>query len=155
MSAFRSILAEARKQTWQAVNSAMVTAYWEIGRAIVEQEQNGGERAEYGRQVVENLARRLREDFGKGFDRSNLWHMRAFHLAYPILDAVRRELSWTHYRVLLRVGNLDARSFYEKEATESRWSTRELERQIGSLLFERLVLSRDKEGMRGARRERA
>jgi hypothetical protein len=96
----RSILAEARNRAYLAINAAMVAAYWEVGRTIVEVEQQGAERAGYGRQLVEDLARRLRADLGKGFDRSNLWHMRAFYLAYPILDAVRRELSWTHYRIL-------------------------------------------------------
>ena len=125
----------------------MVAAYWEIGRVIVEEEQRGGQRADYGQEVIQNLASRLLADFGKGFDRSNLWHMRSFYLSYRILDAVRRELSWTHYRLLLRVENPDARSFYENEAINARWSTRELERQIHSLLFERLALSRDREGV--------
>jgi predicted nuclease of restriction endonuclease-like (RecB) superfamily len=143
----RAILDEARDRAYQAINSAMVAAYWEIGRTIVEEEQQGHERAGYGKQVVENLAGRLQADFGKGFDRSNLWNMRAFYLAYPKLDAVRRELSWTHYRILLRVENPDARSFYENEAVAARWSTRELQRQLGSLLFERLALSKDRAGM--------
>jgi predicted nuclease of restriction endonuclease-like (RecB) superfamily len=143
----KSILAEARQTAYRAINSAMVAAYWEIGRNIVEEEQRGGERAAYGQEVVENLAGRLQADFGRGFDRSNLWHMRSFYLCYPKLDAVRRELSWTHYRLLLRVEKPDARSFYENEAISARWSTRELERQIHSLLFERLALSRDREGV--------
>ncbi len=143
----KSILAEARQTAYRAINSAMVVAYWEVGRTIVEEEQRGGQRADYGQEVIKNLARRLLADFGKGFDRSNLWHMRSFYLSYPKLDAVRRELSWTHYRLLLRVENPDARSFYEQEAIGSRWSTRELERQIHSLLFERLALSRDREGV--------
>ncbi len=143
----RSILTEARATAHRAINVAMVAAYWEIGRVIVEEEQRGDDRADYGRRVVENLAGRLHVDFGGGFDRSNLWHMRSFYLSYPILDAVRRELSWTHYRLLLRVENPDARGFYEKEAIAARWSTRELERQIHSLLFERLALSRDREGV--------
>jgi hypothetical protein len=83
--------------------------------------------------LIEEISNRLRADFGKGFDPSNLWHMRKFYLAYPILDAVRRELSWTHYRLLLRVEKAEARGFYEQEAIESKWSTRELERQINSL----------------------
>ncbi len=143
----RSILHEARQRAYRAINAAMVQAYWEIGRVIVEEEQRGEQRADYGQRVVEDLSRRLRTDFGKGFDRSNLWHMRSFYLSYPKLDAVRRELSWTHYRILLRVENRDARSFYEQEALAARWSTRELERQVHSLLFERLALSRDKEGV--------
>ena len=143
----REILIRARSRAWRAVNSAMVAAYWEIGRAIVEDEQQGQARAEYGARLLEQLSRRLTAEFGKGFDRSNLWHMRAFHLAYPNLDAVRRELTWTHYRLLLRVENPQARAFYEAESVGARWSTREMERQMNSLLFERLALSRDKEGV--------
>lgn len=144
----RDVLVEARSQAWRAVNFAMVAAYWEIGRVIVEEEQKGGSRAEYGARLIESLAARLSTEFGKGFDRSNLWNMRAFYVGYPILDSLRRELSWTHYRVLLRVEKPDARAFYEVEAAKARWSTRELERQINSLLFERLALSRDKQGVR-------
>jgi predicted nuclease of restriction endonuclease-like (RecB) superfamily len=143
----RAILADARNRAYQAINSAMVAAYWEIGRTIVDEEQQGHQRADYGKQVVESLAGRLKADFGKGFDRTNLWNMRAFYLAYPKLDSVRRELSWTHYRLLIRVENPDARSFYENEAVAARWSTRELQRQLGSLLFERLALSKDREGV--------
>jgi predicted nuclease of restriction endonuclease-like (RecB) superfamily len=143
----RTILAEARNRAYQAINTAMVLAYWEIGRVIIEEEQHGAQRAGYGQQLVEELARRLTAEFGKGFDRSNLFHMKAFYLAYPKVDALRRELSWTHYRILLRVDKPEARAFYEAEAVNARWSTRELERQIHSLLFERLALSRDKEGV--------
>jgi hypothetical protein len=141
-----AILAEARGRAWQAVNAAMVEAYWEVGRVLVEEEQAGQGRAEYGRRIVEGLAARLQAEFGRDFDRSNLFHMRAFFLAYPKVDALRRQLSWTHYRFLLRVEDPKARAFYEAEAVAARWSTRELERQIHSLLFERLALSRDKEG---------
>lgn len=144
----RNVLAAARADAWRAVNAAMVTAYWEVGRVIVEEEQQGADRAEYGSRLIEGLARRLTAEFGKGFDRSNLWNMRQFHLAYPIPDALRRELTWTHYRLLMRVENPQARSFYEAEAVAARWSTRELDRQIDSMLFERLALSRDKEGVR-------
>jgi predicted nuclease of restriction endonuclease-like (RecB) superfamily len=143
----RAILNEARDQTYQAINRAMVRAYWEIGRVIVEEEQHGAERADYGKRLVVELARRLTAEFGKGFDRSNLFHMKGFYLAYPKIDALRRELSWTHYRILLRVDKPEARAFYETEAINARWSTRELERQIHSLLFERLALSRDREGV--------
>lgn len=143
----RDILAAARDRAWQAVNAAMVAAYWEVGRIIVEEEQAGEGRAGYGKRVLEELSRRLGADFGRGFDPSNLRNMRAFFLTYPIRDALRRELSWTHYRLLLRVANPDARAFYEAEAVNARWSTRELERQIHSLLFDRLALSRDREGV--------
>ena len=141
----RAILSEARSRAYRAINTAMVTAYWEIGRAIVEQEQQGQHRAEYGRGLLKELSRRLSAEFGRGFDRSTLQHMRAFYLTYPICDALRPELSWTHYRILLRVEKPEARAFYETEAVNARWSTRELERQIHSLLFERLALSRDRE----------
>ncbi len=107
----------------------------------------GQQRAEYGQALIAELSSRLKSEFGKGFDPSNLAKMRAFYLAYPILDALRPELSWTHYRLLLRVEKPEARAFYEAEAVNSRWSTRELERQIHSLLFERLALSRDREGV--------
>ncbi len=140
------ILNAARDRAWQSVNAAMIRAYWNVGRVIVEEEQAGRERADYGKRVIGDLAERLRKEFGKGFDRSNLFHMRAFFLAYPKVDAVRRQLSWTHYRLLLRVDSPKARAFYEAEAVNARWSTRELERQINSLLFERLALSRDEAG---------
>lgn len=143
----KEILTAGRSRAWQAVNVAMVSTYWEIGRIIVEEEQTGESRAEYGKRIIKSLAERLSAEFGKGFDHSNLWNMRAFYLAYQKIDAVRRELSWTHYRLLLRVEKPEARSFYETEAVNARWSTRELERQINSLLFERLALSRDKEGV--------
>jgi predicted nuclease of restriction endonuclease-like (RecB) superfamily len=138
------ILTAARHRAYQAINSAMVLAYWEIGRVIVEEEQQGETRADYGMRLLADLSKRLKSDFGRGFDPSNLSMMRAFFLTYPIFDAVRQNLSWTHYRLLLRVGKPEARSFYEAEAVNARWSTRELERQIHALLFERLALSRDK-----------
>jgi len=137
----QAILGESRAQTFRAINSAMVSAYWEIGRMIVEEEQRGNHRAEYGEQILETLALRLATDFGKGFDRTNLHRMKLFFIHFPIRDALRHELSWTHYRILLKVERNDARSFYEAEAVAARWSTRELERQIDSLLFERLALS--------------
>lgn len=143
----REILNTARGRAWQAVNAAMVEAYWEIGRVIVEEEQAGKGKADYGKHVIEGLSERLQKEFGAGFDRSNLFHMRAFFVTYPKVDALRRQLSWTHYRHLLRVDNPNARAFYEAEAINARWSTRELGRQINSLLFERLALSRDKAGV--------
>jgi predicted nuclease of restriction endonuclease-like (RecB) superfamily len=144
----RGLLEDARNRAWGAVNSIMVRAYWHIGRVIATREQGGRARADYGRRLIEHLSERLRRDYGQGFDPSNLWNMRAFYRAYPILDAVRRELTWSHYRLLLRVDKPEARAFYEAETLNARWSTRELERQISSLLFERLALSRDKAGVR-------
>jgi predicted nuclease of restriction endonuclease-like (RecB) superfamily len=143
----RFVLEEARRNAHRAINSIMVQAYWEIGRTIVEEEQRGEARAEYGKQLITDLSNRLTADFGQGFDRSNLFHMKAFYLAFPKVDALRRELSWTHYRTLLKVEKAEARGFYEQEAVNANWSTRELDRQVNSLLFERLALSRDKQGM--------
>lgn len=128
----RAILSDARSRAYRAINAAMVAAYWEIGRVIVEQEQEGQQRAEYGKGLLVELSQRLTTEFGRGFDRSNLWHMRSFYLSYPILDAVRRELSWTHYRLLLRVEKPESWAFYDAEAVNARWSTRELERRIHS-----------------------
>jgi predicted nuclease of restriction endonuclease-like (RecB) superfamily len=150
----REILDSARQQVARSINSEMVQAYWLIGQAIVEQEQKGEKRADYGELVVESLSQRMRTEGLKGFDRSNLWHMRNFYLNFPnFLDALRRELSWTHYRLLLKVENPEARAFYEIEAAEGNWSTRELERQINSFFFERTALSKQKRRMLQKRRE--
>lgn len=212
----REILESARTSLARTVNTTQVVANWLIGREIVEEQQQGRERAEYGARLVEGLAARLSKEFGRGFSRNNLEHFRDFYLTYPQLcalaipHAVRGELraesaheishtgrgkstsrhgnsgkshtpcdesashpsaewtnlvqapvddawqpgqlhsnlSWTHYRTLLRVDAADARGFYEVEAIQNNWSARELERQINSLLFERLAKSRDKAGLR-------
>lgn len=141
------IIEEARGNVVRAINTEMVVAYWHIGREIIEEEQKGKVRAAYGKKLLETLSKHLTDEFGKGFDISNLWNMRQFYQTYPILDAVCRELSWTHYRILMRVEKPEARSFYEIECIRNNWSARELERQKGSLLFERLALSKDKKGL--------
>jgi len=210
----REILESAKANVARSVNTTQVVANWLIGREIVEEEQRGKRRADYGRRLLEDLSSRLSADFGRGFSINNLEHFRDFYLTYPdllasgiphalrdelrdlpdtgaiphalrgelmasapdggsgvvrrksrddsngaleIRHAVRSEswqpgrlhpnLSWTHYRILLRVDKPDARAFYEIEATENNWSTRELERQINSLLYERLALSTDKKGL--------
>jgi predicted nuclease of restriction endonuclease-like (RecB) superfamily len=193
----REILAAAQAGISRTVNTTQVVANWLVGREIVEEEQRGAKRAEYGKQIVEELAVRLQGDFGKGYSALNLWLFRRFYLEYPkltpaeILYAPRKEsgepaihhavsdksaeisaavraklaigptlggeswqpgqlhtnLSWTHYRTLLRVEKAEARSFYEIEAIQNNWAARELERQINSLLYERLALSRDKKGL--------
>ena len=143
----KAILSDARNKAWRAVNEAMVTAYWEVGRAIVEEEQSGKARADYGAYLIAGLSKRLTAEFGNGYGKTSIAYMRQFYLTFPILHAVRGELTWTHYRFLLRVRKDNARAFYEKECIAANWSTRELERQINSLLFERLALSRDREGV--------
>ncbi len=141
------IIETARNNIARSVNFEMVQAYWLIGREIVTEEQAGARRADYGRKLLESLSLRLARKFGEGFDPSNLWNIRRFYCTFPILDALRLELSWTHYRILMRVENPQARKFYEIECVKNNWSSRELERQKGSLLFERLALSKDKKAV--------
>lgn len=143
----KAILKKARAKSFKAVNTTMVQAYWHVGKVIVDEEQKGQNRAEYGRAIIEDLAKRLTSEYGKGFNKTNLWYMRQFYLTFQNLHAVRGELTWTHYRLLLKVDNHKARDFYALEAINCNWSTRELERQICSLLFERLALSLDKKGV--------
>ena len=142
------VLADARGRAYRAVNFAMVQAYWEIGRIIVEEEQQGKATAEYGAKLITELAKRLRAGFGKGFDQSNLWYMRSFYQAFPKIDAVRRELTWTHYRLLLKVERPEVRQFYLDECIAANWSTRQLDRQVCSFFYERLLASRDREPVR-------
>lgn len=145
ISDIKALINEARLHVVRSVNTAMVVTYWEIGRRIVEEEQNGSNRAEYGKYLIENLAKELTADFGKGFSVPNLRNFRQFYLVFPIRHALRSELSWTHYRQLMRVENEEARNFYLKEAVECAWSSRQLERQINSFYFQRLLASQNKD----------
>ena len=138
------LIRQARQQAIRAVDVLQVQTCWEIGRYIVEFEQGGETRAGYGKQLLPTLAEALTAEFGKGFDTTNLRHMRGFFLAFPIRDALRRELSWTHYRTLLKVDSDSARQWYMNEAATQNWSTRALERQIGTLYYERLLASQDR-----------
>jgi len=138
------ILHAARKQVANVANVAMVQAYWQIGRTIIEEEQQGRHRAEYGSNMLQYLSQKLTVEFGSGCDPTNLSNMRKFYRTYPILDAVRQELSWTHYRSLLRVENTAAREFYASETIANGWSTRALDRQINTLYYERLLASGDR-----------
>ena len=144
VAAIATQIEQARSQVRQAVNSAMVAGYWQIGRLIVEHEQQGHSRAEYGKQQLQQLSQQLTERLGKGFDVGNLRNMRQFYLTFPIQDALRSELSWTHYRVLMRLDNPAARDWYSHEAITQSWSARALERQISTLYYERLLASQDK-----------
>ncbi|BDU40838.1 PDDEXK nuclease domain-containing protein [Vibrio nigripulchritudo] len=141
----RQLLNQGRKQVAVAVNTAMVQTYWEIGRLIVEDEQQGQARAEYGKQVLKHLSASLTQEFGKGFDASNLRNMRLFYLAFPNRDALRHNLSWTHYRTLTRIENEQARHWYMNEAIDQGWSARALDRQIGALYYERLLTTQAKQ----------
>ena len=137
-------LLQARNQAYSAVNHAMVQAYWQIGRIIVEHEQNGSLRAEYGKAVMHSLSEKLTEEFGKGFTVTNLKYMRQFYISFPNGHALRGELTWTHYRALLRVEDEAARSWYIEECIRAGWSSRQLERQISTLYYDRLLASRNK-----------
>ncbi|QBE96446.1 hypothetical protein PMF13cell1_01990 [Blautia producta] len=140
----KRILSEARNKVYQTANFAMVEAYWNIGKSIVEQ-QGGEDKAEYGVRLLAELSKQMTTDFGKGFTVANLKNMRQFYLTFPKSYALRSELSWTHYRLLMRVENENARQFYIEEAIKSNWSTRQLERQINSFFYERLLSSQNKE----------
>jgi predicted nuclease of restriction endonuclease-like (RecB) superfamily len=137
----------ARQNAYRAINTELVKANWQIGRHIVEYEQHGSERAEYGSELLTRLSKDLRLRFGKGFGRRNVLDMRRFYIAYPIWQPVVAKLSWTHFTILLGVSDEAARKFYEKQSINENWSKRELARQIDSSLFERLALSRDKKGI--------
>ncbi len=138
------VIQHARSQVQHAVNSAMVQSYWQIGRLIVEHEQQGKARAAYGKGQLQTLSKHLTREFGKGFDASNLRNIRSFYLCFPKWDAVSHKLSWTHYRRLIRVENPKAREWYQQEAIEQNWSARALDRQISKLYYERLLSSREK-----------
>ena len=140
----RGIIEAARNKVYQTANSAMVEAYWLIGKSIIA-EQGGEDRAEYGDGLIKELSEQMTRDYGKGFTVSNIQNMRKFYLTFPNEDALRSELSWTHYRLLMRVENENARQFYLDEAVNSQWSTRQLERQINTFFYERLLSSRNKE----------
>ena len=140
----RILIENNRKKTYYAVNVAMIRTYWEIGKLIIEEEQNGKERAEYGKQLIAELSKQLTFDIGKGFDKSNLSNMRMFYSEFPNFDAVRQELTWTHYRMLMRVENKEARSFYMNECIDSGWSTRQLQRQITTFSYERTLAKPNK-----------
>lgn len=142
-----SILEESRKFVASTVNTAMVQTYFEIGRLIVEEEQHGNIRAEYGKETLKKLSEKLTANYGKGFSVTNLKQMRDFYLTYQIRQTVSDQftLSYSHYLFLMRIDNPDERKFYEIEATSSNWSLRELKRQFDSALYERLSLSKDKE----------
>jgi predicted nuclease of restriction endonuclease-like (RecB) superfamily len=144
------VIRTARGKAYRAVNTVMVEAYWDVGRMIVEEEQQGKERAEYGAFLIRDLSLRLTDEFGKGYTETNLKYFRQFYTTFPavsfikIRHALRDELTWTHYRLLMRVEKPNARAWYLNEAADQNWNTRVLNRQINSLYYERLQMSRDK-----------
>jgi predicted nuclease of restriction endonuclease-like (RecB) superfamily len=139
-----TIFERARKKAYIQVNQLLVHAYWEIGKHIVEYEQQGNIKARYGKQLIDHLARDLKAKFGRGFSRSNLIYMRLFYIKYPKSETLSHQLSWSHYFELLKIDNKLEQRFYENQCISEKWSIREFKRQIKSALFERLSLSKDK-----------
>lgn len=144
MNEIREILQSAHQRVAIQVNTELLSTYWNIGKIIVEHEQENQERADYGKQTLKQLSKELTKEFGKGFSVSNLQFMRRFYQCYQIQQTVSVKLSWSHYCELLTISDADKRSFYEKETVNSGWSVRELKRQISTSLYERLLLSEGK-----------
>jgi predicted nuclease of restriction endonuclease-like (RecB) superfamily len=144
----KEILSNARQRAYTAVNSAMVEAYWNIGKRIVKEEQKGSERAEYGKEIIKNLSIELSNEFGRGFSKRTLWDIRQFYLQFSDFEIVRTvcaQLKWSHIKLIMRVSNENAREWYLKEASEQNWSVRTLERNISTLYYQRLLSSQEKE----------
>jgi predicted nuclease of restriction endonuclease-like (RecB) superfamily len=144
LDSLKDIVKSARKYAYSSICFAQVQSNWQLGKRIVEQIQKGKDKAEYGKHILKIASESLTEEFGKGYDESNLRYMRLFYKTFPICDALRHELSWTHYRSLIKIENEDARIWYMNEAANSMWSTRQLDRQISTLYYDRLLASHDK-----------
>ena len=148
ISEIKEILAEARRKTYQAINSAMVEAYWKIGEKIVIEEQNGQEKAEYGKAIIITIAKELTTEFGRGFSKRNVNYFRQFYLVFPEISIVQTlfaQLSWSHFQRVMKVSDAHARMYYLKEAAENSWTISTLDRNISTLYYQRLLSSQLKE----------
>ena len=146
----KTILAQARQKAYTAINSAMVEAYWMIGKRIVEEEQGGEDRAAYGKQIIQNVSAELTKEFGKGFSKRTVWEIRQFYFVFSdeaIVRTLSAQLSWSHFQRILRVSDEKARMYYLKEAANNNWSIRTLDRNISTLYYQRLLSSQLKEGV--------
>lgn len=151
----KDIIVTSRTNAVRSVDFCRVQMYWHMGKRIFEEEQQGKDRADYGSYLIRNLAKEIQPEFGSGFGYRQLAFCRQFYKTYPIVNAVRSQLNWTQYRLLIQIDNEDKRSYYEHEAINNCWTARELERQVNSMLYERLLLSSDKESVLAvARKER-
>jgi len=139
----RLVINQAQQQLRHTVNDLMVQSYWHIGRLIVEDEQGGVARAEYGKQTLKHLSQKLSAEYGKGFSPQSLWNFRQFYVEFPILSTAWRELRWSHYKVLMRVKDPAARDWYANEAINQGWTVAALDRQVSTLFYERLLSSQD------------
>lgn len=143
----QTIIAQARDNAYKAVDTHRVIMYWHIGKTIFEEEQQGKNRADYGEYLIKYLSEQLQPEFGSGFSYRNLNFFRQFYRAFLIVNALRSQFSWTHYRTLIRVEDADKRAFYLAETEKNNWTARQLERQLNSQLFERLLLSNDRQSV--------
>lgn len=155
VSEIRSIIESARANAVRSVDFCRVQMYWQIGRRIVEEEQQGQSRAEYGKYIIKNLSSSLTPEYGSGFGVRQLEQARQFYVEYPIANALRSQFNWTQYRSLIQIADKDKREYYELEAANNCWTARQMQRQINSMLYERMLLSNDKEAVLAmARKER-
>lgn len=141
----KDIILQARQRVFRVANSSLLETYWQIGQLIVNEEQGGNVKAVYGKGTLKKLAEQLTIEFGKGFDESNLRNMRTFYQVFPIRDTLRHELSWSHYRLISRMDSDEKRNYYLNESIQSNWNSRELQRQINSFAFERVLDIQHKE----------
>lgn len=155
LSEIKRIIQQSRANAVRSVDFCRVQMYWALGKRILEEEQEGKERADYGTFLLKKLSKELVPEFGSGFSYRQLAFCRQFYKTYPIMNALRSQFNWTQYRLLIQIDNIDKREYYELEAMNNCWTARELERQINSGLYERLLLSNDKEAVLSvARKER-
>lgn len=141
------IIEQSKRVAYAHLSNIIIKTYWEIGREIVEFEQKGKKRAEYGKKLLDKLYRDLKQKHGKGFSRSNVYAMRQFYICFPNFPDASGKLTWSHFVELLGVSDNLARNFYKQQCIKEKWSTRELSRQINAMLFERIALSKDKKGV--------
>lgn len=151
----KALILQSREQAVRAVDNTRVLMYWNIGKRIFEEEQAGKERADYGTYLIKSLSEALKPEFGSGFSVRQLERYRQFYRMFPNTSALRTQFSWTHYKLLISIDNEDKREYYQLEAASNNWTARQLERQINSQLYERLLLSNNKENLLAvARREK-
>ena len=155
ISEIRSIIESSRANAVRSVDFCRVQMYWQIGRRIVEKEQGGQARAEYGKGLIKNLAKEIEPEYGSGFGQRQLERARQFYIEFPIASTLRTQFNWSQYKLLIGIADKDKREYYELEAAHNCWTARQMQRQINSMLYERMLLSNDKEAVRAmARKER-
>ena len=147
LSNISKIIEQGKREAYANLSNIIIKTYWEIGREIVEFEQKGEKRAEYGKKILDKLYKDLKQEHGKGFNRSNVYAMRQFYICFPNFPDASGKLTWSHFVELISVSDNLARSFYKKQCISEKWSVRELKRQINAMLFERIALSKNKKGV--------